>query len=289
MLGNLIHEAIEKFFQNLIESAINTFLTLINGINSVTVMVLDLPIVNQVILYVQGLAGSILVMKFVFELWYNHMLRQNGDPDADLQGVFVNLARSAFMIAAVPWLTKQVYVWGTAIATDITNLDGAGSPLNQTNMLLQVLGGVQTALGASIFIAAVAIVFALVLFLIVLVQAFIRAAELAVVAVSGSLMALGLTNDSSQMFQTWWRELLSLSLAQAIQIFLLKVSFYALTLGTTVPILNLLFFTGFLWVTYKSPSVLKQYLHSTGVGSAAGGAARSLGSMYLMRRMFMRG
>lgn len=289
MFGNLVNEAIERFFQNLIESAINTFLSLINGINTVTVSVLDLPIVNKTILYTQGLAASILVMKFVFELWYNHMLRQNGDPDADLQGVFVNLARSVFMISAVPWLTKQVYMWGTAVASDIVNLDGAGSPLNQSSQFLQVLGQVQQALGASIVIAAVAIIIALVLFLIILIQAFVRAAELAVVAVSGSLMALGLTNDSSQMFQTWWRELLSLSLAQAVQIFLLKVSFYAMTMGTSVPILNLLFFTGFMWVTYKSPAVLKQYLYSSGVGSAAGGAARSVGSMVLMRRMIMRG
>ena len=182
-----------------------------------------------------------------------------------------------------------MYVIGTAIATDIAALDGAGNPLNQSSEFMRIVGEVQNALGASITIAAVAIIFSLILFLIVLVQAFVRAAELAVVAVSGSLMALGLTNDSSQLFQTWWRELLSLSLAQAVQIFLLKVAFYSLTLGTTVPILNLLFFTGFMWVTYKSPAVLKQFLYSSGVGSAAGGTAKQVGSMVIMRRMFMRG
>jgi len=289
MLGNLINDAIERFFRNLIESAVNMFLSLLNGINTVTVSVLDLPIVNKTILYSQGLAFSILVVKFTYEVWYNHILRQDGDSDADLPGVFINLAKSVVMIAAVPWLTKQMYVWGTAIASDIASLDGAADPLSQSGVFMRVIGDVQNALGASIAIAAVAIISALVLFVIVLIQAFIRAAELAVVAVSGSLMALGLTNDSSQMFQTWWRELLSLSLAQAVQIFLLKVSFYALTLGTTVPILNLLFFTGFVWVTYKSPTVIKQYLYSSGVGSAVGGTAKSVGSMVLMRRLMMRG
>lgn len=285
MLGNLINDAVERFFRNLIESAINMFLSLLNGINTITVSILDLPIVNLTIVYAQGLAFSILAVKFMYEIWYNYILRQNGDPDADVAGVLVNVARSVVMIAAVPWLTKQMYVLGTAVASDIAALDGTSSPIYETDKLLNTIGAMQNAFGGSIIIAAIMILAALVLFVIVLIQAFIRAAELAVLAVSGSLMALGLTNDSSQMFQTWWRELLSLSLTQAVQIFLLKVSFLTLSIGTPVPILNLLFFTGCVWVTYKSPSSIKQYLYSTGLGGAVGGSVKSLGSMVLMRRM----
>jgi len=269
----------------LIDSAISLFLSLLNGINAITVVVLDLPIVNKTIVYCQGVAFSIVAVKFGYEVWYNHILRQDGDPDADLRGVLIDFAKAIGMIGAVPWITKQVYVLGTAFASDIANLDGAGNPLSQTSSLVTLLTNIMVSATTGLLIIAVAVLAALIIFLIVLIQAFIRAAELAMVAVAGTLMALGLTNSSSQMFQTWWRELLSLSLAQATQILLLKIAFVTLTIGTPNPFLNLMFFTGFMWVTYKSPSVLKQFIYSSGVGSAVGGAARSIGSMALMRRM----
>jgi hypothetical protein len=104
-------------------------------------------------------------------------------------------------------------------------------------------------------------------------------------------MALGLTNTNSQAFQTWWRELLNISLAQAIQMFLIKVSLYTLTLSVNAenPLLNVMIFCGFMWVTYKSPTILKQYTSSTGLARAGGQVAQQAGSMAIMRKMMMRG
>ena len=285
----LVIKAIEDFLTNLAEQAINLFLSFLASINGVAAQVLDMPVVTQGILYSQGLAGSLLAVKVAYEAWVTYVLRQNGDPDADPGGLLFRSISAAAFIGTMPWLVRWIYLFGTTISSDIAKLPGVdyasiSSPLQQ--LLDMVL-----AQNAYVVFAAIGVLFALVIFIIIFIQTFIRAAELAVAAVVGSFMALGLTNENSSAFGSWVRELISLSMAQAVQMFLVKVSFFTLTYFSFagIPLLNLFVFCGFLWVTYKSPAILKQYVYSTGIGKAAGGTASSVGSMVLMRRLFTRG
>ena len=244
---------------------------------------------TQAILYSQAIAGTLLAVKVAFEAWTTYILRQNGDPDADPGGLLFRSVSAAAFISAVPWLVRWIYQFGTNVASDVAKLPGvdyesAGGPMQE---LLDMLIAQST---YPIF-TAIGILFSLILFVIILIQAFIRAAEIAVAAVVGSFMALGLTNPSSSAFSSWMKELISLSMAQAVQMFMVKVSFFTLTYFSFagIPLLNLLLFCGFLWVTYRSPAILKQYVYSTGVGRAIGSTASNVGSMALMRKVFTRG
>lgn len=289
MISNLIESAIENFFKKIVEQAINMFLEFLSAINGMASQVLDMPVVTSGIVYSQALAGTILVTKVAYEAWVTHILRQSGDPDADPGGLLFRSASAAAFIGGAPWLVKWLYGFGTAVASDIAKLPGvdfssAGSPMEA------LLDMVVASTTYPIFMA-VGVLFAVVIFIIILIQTFIRAAELAVVAVVGSFMALGLSNPNSTAFSSWFKELLSLSMAQAVQMFLVKVSFFTLTYFSFggIPLFNLFLFCGFLWVTYKSPSILKQYVYSTGLGKAAGSGASSIGSMMMMRRIFTKG
>ena len=246
---------------------------------------MDLPVVKQGIIYSQLLAGTILITKVAYEAWLNYVLRENGDPDADPGGLLFRTVQAVAVISAVPWLVRWVYLFGTAVAGDVAKLPGvdytsAAGPMEDlvNTVIRNATYPLFTALG---------VLFALVMFIVILIQVFIRAADLAVVAVSGTFMALGLTKQSSELFPTWWKELLSISLAQAIQLYLIKVSFYALTYFNfaDLPLLNLFLFCGCLWVTFRSPYTLKQFIYSTGLGRAAGSAAQSAGMMVLFRRL----
>lgn len=285
----LVQEAIENFFKKIIEQAINMFLQFLAAINGMSGEVLNLPVVNSAIIYSQALAGTILVTKVAYEAWMTYVMRMNGDPDADPGGLLIRSTASAAIIGGMPWLVKWLYQFGTAVSNDVAKLPGvdytsAASPMEK---LLDMV----VANNTFVFFTFLGVIFAVVIFIVVLIQTFIRAAELAVAAVVGSFMALGLTNTSSQSFGTWFRELLTLSLTQAVQMFLIKVSFFTLTEFSFggIPLFNLFLFCGFLWVTYKSPSILKTYIHSTGVGKAAGGAAQSAGTMMMMRKMMTGG
>lgn len=286
-IGDLIEEAINDWLMNLASSAINAFLVFLNAINSMSLNVLDLPVVVQGIALAQVIAGAVLAAKFTFEIWYNNILRSDGNADADLSGVIVRGVQSAAIILSVPWIVRQIYSWGTEIAADVIALPGVN--------LETMEGPLNDVMGAGIadptfpIAIAIAILFALVMLIIVLIQSFIRAAEVAIAAAVGSFMALGLTNTSSQAFQSWWREVLNLSLAQALQLFMVKCSFFALLNFNSQAMVNILLFCGFIWVTYKTPSILKQYIYSTGAGKAAGGMAQQAGSMMLMRKLMTKG
>lgn len=283
MLSDLIQQGIENFLQNLVEQAINLFLTFMANMNGVASEVLDIPVVNSGILYSQLLAGSILVSKIAYEIWLTYILRTHGDPDADPGGLFLRIIQAIAVLGGIPWIVKYVYLFGTKVATDVAGLPG--SSYTDSGQVSQMFDLVVNG-GEYIVFIAVGIIFAAIVFLIIWVQFFIRAAELAMIAVTGAFMALGLSNASSQIYGTWWKELITVSFAQAIQIFLIKVSFFVLTDMTLSfnPMTKLMLFCGFLWVTYKSPSILKGWVHSTGIGKAS----QSVGSMVLMRRMMMR-
>lgn len=285
----LVGAAIEDYFKKLVEQAINLFLQFLSAINGMSAQVLDMPVVTSGILYSQVVAGSILAVKVAFEAWTTYVLRQNGDPDADPGGLFFQAVTAAAFIGGAPWLVRWIYSFGTTVAGDIAKLPGvdyasAGSPMEQ---LLDMV----TSEATYPLFMAVAVLFALFIFVVILIQTFIRAAELAVVAVVGSFMAMGLTNSNSTAFSSWFKELVNVSMAQAVQMYLIKVSFFTLTYFqfAGMPLFNLFLFCGFLWVTYKSPTILKQYIYSTGLGRVAGGAAQSVGSTMLMRKIMTRG
>ncbi|WP_274655575.1 conjugal transfer protein TrbL family protein [Paenibacillus humicola] len=288
-ITKLITDAVVNYFKELAQDAINLFLSFLTAVNGIAIKVLDLPVVGSAILYAQILAGSVLAAKVAYEAWMTYIMRLDGDPDADPAGLLFRTTQAAALIAGVPWLVTWIFQLGNTITGDIAalpgvDLQGAGT---------QFQNAFTTALQANNFVLFVALgaLVGAAFFLIIVIQAFIRAAELAVIAVSGPFMALGATNPNSQLFGSWWRELLNVCLAQAIQMFLIKVSFFALLNGSfdNIPMLNLFLFCGCLWVTYKSPSILKQYIYSTGVGRAAAGAVRSASSMVIMRKIFTRG
>ncbi|MEN1990233.1 conjugal transfer protein TrbL family protein [Paenibacillus hubeiensis] len=286
-ISNLIEEAIENWLTNLANSAINFYLELLQQINSASLGVLDMPVVVQGILLAQAIAGSLLAAKWAFEIWYNNILRNSGDSEADLQNVLINGAQAAAIIMSVPWIVRQVYAWGTYVASDVVALPGVDLS-NMSSPVSTLLTGSMLQNGFPMA-TAIAVLFALVMLVVVLIQTFIRAGELAVAAVVGSFLALGLTNSNSQAFQGWWRELLNISLAQAIQMFLIKCSFFALLNFAAPAWVNVFLFCGFVWVTYKSPAILKQYVYSTGAGKALGGAAQQAGSMVMMRKLMTKG
>ncbi|PAD71350.1 conjugal transfer protein TrbL family protein [Paenibacillus campinasensis] len=286
-IGDLVEDTIEKWFLGMAEKAVNTFTEFLNEINGVAVQVLDFPIVVSAIAYAQMVAIAIIATKYAFEIWYNKVLHDNGDSDADLSSVIFRLFESVAMVFAVPWIVRQVYMWGTELAQLVVALPGS-SPLEMWSPVNEALNHGMVSSSFPIGIA-IAILFALVMLLVVLVQNFIRAGELTVAAIVGAFMATGLTNPNSQAFQTWWKEVINLSVAQAVQMLLIKLSFVSLLAFNATAWVNVLLFCGFVWVTYKSPSIMKQYLHSTGFGKAAAGVGQQAGSLVLMRKLMTKG
>lgn len=278
-IGDAIANAINNFFITLTNQAITLMMQLFASMNASTTFVLDTELVKQGIIFAQTLAGVYLAAKVTYEAYMTYVARLDGDPDADPMGLLLRTIRAAVVISAIPWIVRQVYKLGSNLALEVAHLPGL-NPADRASELQSQVSAVVNTMTNFIFFAFLAVVIGVILTVIILIQVAIRAAELAIAVVAGSFMALGLTNEESQAFSVWMRNLLALCLTQATQLFLLKYSFVMLMQPTSVPFLGTLFslllFLGGMWVTIKSPSTIKEYVMSTGVSGAAGSLVRSL-------------
>ncbi|MDF2646857.1 MAG: putative conjugation protein [Paenibacillus sp.] len=282
---------IAGFLESLAEESINQVLKIFMYIGKLGAVVLDMPVVNNGILYTQEVAGLLLAVKIAYEAYMIYILRQMGEPTSDPTNLLIGAVRAASVIAVMPWLIKYMYGFGVQMGFEVAALPGTGYG-DANNNTFSLLFNLLLQAGSAMIFIATAILFAAVMLIVIIIQSFIRAAELAVAAWMGSFSALGLTNKDSQSWQSWWKDTLVIVFAAALQMAMLKFSFYTLTpikveiakQWVTVPsIVNLLLFISALWVTYKSPALLKEKLHSTGIGRVGGAAVQSAGQSIVMR------
>jgi len=109
-------------------------------------------------------------------------------------------------------------------------------------------------------------------------QSIIRSVEIAFLSVAGPIMAVGLTGADEGAWAVWWRELIVVSMSQAVQMFMLTGFFSTIggmLVGQPLNVYTLLVGVAWLWVAHRSPAVLRQFSYHTGTGSLASTAART--------------
>ncbi|GBF35412.1 membrane protein TraL [Desulfocucumis palustris] len=278
VLANLIWEG----FVNVLAKLYNNLVTSLTGgmLNSMAaaLQILDSTYVRNVIVDAQVIGGSLLTLKILYDTLYTYILRANGEP-TDPGGLLFRVSMAAAVVGGAPWIARQVYSACTDLATEI-----AGSQAIDSSQLSPFVA--LTNPGVIITLVAIA---GLVLWILILIQTGVRAVELAVLSITGSVMAVGLTSPDQGTFAAWWRELVVLSMSQVIQIFLVKGALSSLTLVSVGTVMQMFFFLGWLWVAYRTPAVLRQFAYSTGIGGAAAGTAQQAGYLLIMRRIFTRG
>lgn len=282
-LTDIVDNAVTKFLTNMFEELITFFSEVLANIMGSSLNTLEMPLVQNGIKYAQALAFTILVMKAMNEAFQTYTLYQNGDPDSDPNGLLVRTAQAVAIISTLPWIVTQIFTFGSKVALDVAGL-GTG----QTGVAdWAVISAFIISSGGAV-IAIFAIVLALGL-LIVAIQASIRGAELALMAVLGPIMALNITANNRNVWSTWFKQVLIICVAQGLQIFMLQGVLGILTRpASSINEAGLLAIFGWLWVTIKTPKYLQQFAYSTGFTGAVGGAGKQAGSMYLMRKMMVK-
>lgn len=282
-----INGSIDSYINSVVEQFINSFSSLFGLIMGSAADVLSSKIVIWGIAYTQAIALSIVAVKIASEAISTHILYTNGDPDADPTGLLVRGAQSIAIIGGVPWILRQLFLIGTAIAQDVINMKGYET--GDLNLLFfgQTVEGLSIALS---ILTIVAVVFLVIIFL----QTNIRAAELGSHAVIGAIIALNLTSTNRTLYSNWLKKAMVLTMSQGLQLFLLKAAFYSLASAIVVDgnfdtILKAFGgFFGWLYVSYKTPGSLQTLVYSSGVSNIIGGSAQQAGSMYAMRKMMVK-
>lgn len=282
-LADIVDNAVTKFLTNMFEQLITFFAEVLANIMGSSLNVLQMPLVQNGITYAQALAFTILVLKVGNEAFQTYILYQRGNPDSDPSGLLVRTAQAVAIISTLPWIVTQIFTFGTKVAQDVAGLGTGQTGINDWSAMI----GFISVTGGSI-VAIVAITLALSL-LIVSVQASIRGAELALMAVVGPVMALNITANNQNIWNAWFKQILIVCVTQGLQIFMLQGTLAILTRpASSINEAGLLVIFGWLWVTIKTPKYLQQFAHSTGFTGTVGGAGKQAGSMYLMRKMMVK-
>jgi len=281
-VSGMIDSAIGKFFAGLFDGIIKFFSKTLADIMSSSLDVLNIPLVKNGIIYSQTLAFTILVVKVINEAYQTYILRQNGDPDADPAGLLVRTCQAVAVITTLPWIVQQLFTFGTKVSKDVAGLNTGSAGVADWAFLTALITSTG---GAVISIFCIVLV---IMMIIVAIQSTIRGAELALMAVLGPIMALNLTANNRSIWSAWFRQLIIICTAQALQIFMLSGAISLLT-SQAISSNGLLLVFGWLWVTVKSPKYIQQFAYSTGLTSTIGGTAKQAGSMAVMRMMMSKG
>ncbi|MBN4062887.1 hypothetical protein JYT99_00610 [bacterium AH-315-E09] len=282
-IGTLLRNGITTLLVGLLEDVITFFATILANIMGTSIMVFNMPLVINGIFYTQVLAITMLSAKVLHEIFQTYILYQSGDPDADPTGLLIRTGQSIAIIATMPWIIEElIFKFGTKVATDVANLS-TGTPGALDSILLSAL--VQT--GVVIPIAILIVAFILICTLVIAFQSTIRGANLALMTVLGSIIALNLTSSNRGLWSAWLREVIIICTAHAIQIFMFQGVLALMTTGF-LSSYGFLLVGGWMWATVKSPKFVRQIAYSTGVGGAVGGGMRQAGSSFMMRKMMMK-
>lgn len=262
------------FFTNLYDQLTKIILSELGSLMSFAADSLSLPIVKSGILYAQILASSILLPKAGLEIYKTWILLQEGDPDGDIAGAIVRSVQAMVLIWSIPLLVTVIFTFGTKVNADIAKLNA----FDQTYMLTNLTATITVGTGWIIPMAGCVII---ILILVVFIQTVIRGADLAGTAVLGAIIATNLTNPNHSAWSSWFRQIFIICTSQGLQLFFLAGAF-------TVPlqgVRGLLLTLGWMVVTVRAPKYLQQFAYSTGLASAAGGTARTAGTMLTIKMM----
>ena len=282
------------FFIDLLLGGISAFLSrilidivafaggLIANEHEMAVNILDSAFVINLTHNTQIIAGFLLAIKLAVDVTRQYIMFASGDGDVSPLKTIRRTIYAGAMIAGGPWIAREVFTWGAQLAIMIAQTPVAAQINPFENIINAML--LRTVVN---FAVVIVVMFALIFYFIVLIQTVIRAVELAFISISAPIMAVGLTDQNEGIWATWWREMVVLSMAQAVQMFFLTGFFSAMVaiahLEADLHLSSLILPIAWLYVAFKSPAMLKQYAHHTGVGQVASGAFRTYVSPAIRR------
>ncbi len=282
--GSFILDYIWDGFVNVLENIFNEFAEYF-AVNMAESMEIGLEMikftfVQNVIQYSQAVAYSLVILFTAYHAVISYILWKEGNPEGNPSELIKRAVFGVALISTVPWLVKEVYSFGTYLAIDIAQKAAFDFSSASPDIIF-------TFADRGIFAFTIGGLVCLIMWLIIIIQSYIRAAEIVFLAVSGPML---MVRGFSELSGHWWKNLVSISITQALVIIMVKLAIVAVTHFTTIGGANeLLLLIGILWVAIKTPSTVKEYAYSTGVGRVITGATQSVGSYYLMRKAFTRG
>lgn len=272
-----------QFIGQLTAVIFEQFLVFFNKLQSGAVYLLDLPVISNIIGYAQILVTGLIVIKIVYDIIMTHFLRVNGDKQLQVHHFMFRSIYAVFIVSFLPFIVKYMWSFGSAVSSDIQSLQPTVDEIkgffqDSEASITQMLNTQDM----HVLLSFIGIIIALFFMILIWLQMYIRNIELAMYMFIGMFTAIGL-NENPDAMSPWYKKLLVLCFSQAVQMFLLKVSFVLLLFPQTNQASDVfqqfLLFLACLYFTFQAPSSLEGYLANTGFTKALDAGVKTVGNI----------
>jgi len=277
--SDLVTEGIMGFFQRLLTDLVAFAGGTMAREHMLAIGILNAPFVVNATGAMQTVGGALLAVKLAIDVTRQYILFASGDADVSPIKAVRRVAYAAAMMAGGPWIAREVFTWGAKLSIMVAQTPAVPEvePLADVVAAFMV-GAIPGTVAIFSFGVAIMLLIMLVFWMIIVFQTVVRAVELAFISVAAPVMAVGLTQQDEGTWAVWWKELIVLSLSQAVQMFFLTGFFGAIAtiaVGAAFSFHGFLLPLAWLFVAYKSPAVLRQMAYHSGVGQAMASGVRS--------------
>ena len=260
-------EIIQKFLSELIIEIIEgAFSLIIEFIKTPTDINAYLP-VQQFLGYIQILAGALLVLKVVWEVFGQITGNISNVSDRSVGRLVLQTMWAASLIFLLPIIVTDILIKINNYLMELVISIG-GSAID-----IELLRS--TFVTSSNFVLILALIWAVAFFLLAIAGA-IRYVELIIAILLAPTAALSVVRGSGALI-TWASDTVAIVFTQTIHVLLLQL--LALIITNTPGIMMFPLSFGVMAVVLKGPQVLRKYIYSSGTGSKVMPVVGGIGRM----------
>jgi len=135
-LGDLLTRSINAFLVNIMNDVLAFFAVGLAQEHEMALRILDFPFVVAAIQLAQVVAGSLLTLKVGVEVLRSYILFSTGNSDVSPFKLVKRAMYAGMMIAAGPWLARNVFGYGASLAVSVAQLPMLGEGVNPLGGLL---------------------------------------------------------------------------------------------------------------------------------------------------------
>jgi hypothetical protein len=290
--SDLVTEGVIGVFQRLLTDLVAFASGTMAREHTLAIGILNSAFVVNATSALQTVGGALLAVKLAVDVTRQYILFASGDAEVNPIKAVRRTAYATAMMAGGPWIAREVFTWGASLSIMVAQTPAVPEAEPLAGVVAAfVAGAVPGAAKAFSFGIAIMLLIMLVLWLVIVFQTVVRAVELAFISAAAPVMAVGLTQQDEGVWAVWWKELVVLSLSQAVQMFFLTGFFGAIAavvVGAVFSFHGFLLPLAWLFVAYKSPAVLRQMAYHSGVGQAMAGGVRSFATPAINRVILAR-
>lgn len=236
--------------------------------------------------YAKYIALSLLCISFVNQLIKMMIEEGRGNGSKPIDMLVTQAIKAVCLIYLSQWILEDFLIAvNNALIPVVTSMDteifasiSESTAAQKADDITRTLLAVNESIGVLVMLLLLVVVLGIGFLVLVLLAGY-RIAQLGFLMVIGPLLAVS-TVDKGEAYNTWIRESVAVVFTQLFQVWMLGFLMALLMRGTFWDFLSAL---GVLALMIAGPTVLKTYLHSSGIGGAAVGTGRTVAYRYMLK------